>query len=85
MHGLHDLGVADRRIGQQHRLDLLSVRRLVRLTRGEFVGDAQQEQHHGRGDRNRPQHGMENQIRPTKIGTHGASKNAVNPCVAMKF
>ena len=32
-----------------------------------------------------PSIGWRSQIRPTKIGTHGASKNAVNPCVAMKF
>ena len=32
-----------------------------------------------------PSMGWRIQIRPTKIGTHGASKNAVNPCVAMKF
>ena len=32
-----------------------------------------------------PSIGWRIQIRPTKIGTHGASKKADKPCVAMKF
>ena len=32
-----------------------------------------------------PRMGWRIQIRPTKMGTHGASKKADKPCVAMKY
>ena len=80
VHGLHDLGVADRCLGQQVGLDLPAVRRLVGALRvANSLAMLNANSTTAPPTATTPSMGWRIQIRATKIGTHGASKKALTP------